>query len=124
MDITPLISESMRAIHSYGDGGFTISGERVDGSVLLFPTEIHGWDITEFESLNDEKIKELIDKLLGVEILLLGTGKEFAVLPTKMRETFLQHNISVDVMDTGAACRTYNVLMSEERPIAAAMIAV
>ena len=60
----------------------------------------------------------------GIQILLVGLGREPALLPAPLREAFRQAGISVDAMTTGAAVRTYNVLLAEDRAVAAALVAV
>lgn len=124
MDITPLIPKSRKVINGYGDGGFTISGERIEGSLFVFPNEVINWEITAFEKLSQKSFTVLIERSAQVEILLLGCGKNMQFLPMRIEEYFRSRGIVTDVMDTGAACRTYNVLLSEEREVAAALIAV
>lgn len=71
---------------------------------------------------------EHFDKVLAdaqdIEVLLIGTGDGMRVLPKELREAFRQAGISVDPMSTGAAVRTYNIMLLESRAVAAALIAV
>jgi uncharacterized protein len=124
VDITPLIPEGRQVIQAYGNGGFTITSNRYTGSILLFPGNVNAWPLTSIDALSEAEVVSLTKSLSGVELLLMGTGKTLELLPSKLEQLFLQAKIPVEVMDTGAACRTYNVLLSEERNIAAALIAV
>ena len=122
MDITPLIAEGTQIIQAYGNGGFKINGEAVKGNVVVLPSKTISWNIEDIESLTLEHFAAVIDS--KTEILLVGCGKRLNPFPASLRQALKQHHISVDCMDTGAACRTYNVLLSEGRNIAAALIAV
>lgn len=125
MDVTPLIPAGRRIIQGYGDGGFRIGGERFEGSVLLFPTRVTPWPAAEAGQLTPGHFAALAGcEEPRVEILLLGTGAEMPPLPVALRGYFKSLGIAFEAMDTGAACRTYNVLLAEERRVAAALLAV
>lgn len=122
MDISPLIPKGRQIITGYGEGGFKINGEWVDGSLLVFPDRVERWKISD-AALMPEDFESVL-KAEGLELLLLGTGKSMQSVHPAVRNALKMSNISLDVMDTGAACRTYNVLLSEERRVAAALIAI
>jgi uncharacterized protein len=124
MDITPLIPTGRQIIQSYGDGGFRISGTRHEGSVLIFPVQTLLWPVVEVEAMTEEALAAVALAEPKVEILLLGTGARLRTIPAALRRSLRGLGVAVDVMDTGAACRTYNVLLAEERRVAAALIAV
>lgn len=127
MDVTPLVPTGRQIIQGYGDGGFRISGTRHEGSVLLFPTRTLAWGVTSHGDVAGDldAILAAIDGAdMPVELLLIGTGKTMELLPAAFRRTLRERGVAVDAMDTGAACRTYNVLLTEERRIAAALIAI
>lgn len=121
MDITPVITKQQQLIQSYGDGGFTISNERREGSVILFPDQCILWPDP---ALTLEALAPLFDRAERSTILLFGMGKSFLPIPTVIRDACRARGITAEPMDTGAACRTFNILMSEERPVAAALMAV
>lgn len=123
MDVTPLIPEGRQVIERYGDGGFRISGVRFEGSVLLFPDRTLPWGPTSFEEIDRASLDTVI-AASGVELLLLGCGSAIRPVPAALRRDLRSAGIVIEPMDTGAACRTYNVLLSEERRVAAALIAV
>ena len=120
MDVTPLIPSDRKIIQGYGDGGFRISGERHEGSVIVFPTQLLSWD----GELTAESLAPIAAAEPKVQILLLGTGAKMILPPPELRRFFREQGITLDAMDTGAACRTYSVLLGEERRIAAALVAV
>ncbi|HIJ37775.1 MAG TPA: hypothetical protein HPP80_02665 [Rhodospirillaceae bacterium] len=124
MELTPLSAGDSQIIHSYGDGGFRISGIRYEGSVLLFPSQTLAWPVQSIEDITLESLAELLKAQPKVEIFLLGTGRRMLPLAAALRRSLRDAGMSVDAMDTGAACRTYNVLLVERRRVAAALIAV
>lgn len=128
-DITPLIPQDSHAIDSYGDGGFTISGERHEGAVIILPDGVQVFSVGSVNDLLQQVFTEVfvergLEVLHDIELLLLGCGTQAEEIDRHLRVAFNEHNIAVEVMDTGAACRTYNVLMAEGRAVAAALVAV
>lgn len=124
MDITPLIAEGSYILQGYGNGGFKVNGEVVKGNLLLLPSGVFPWPITTIETLTVESFQPLLQAKMGVDILLVGCGKKMAPLPAALKQQLKNYGIAVEVMDTGAACRTYNVLLSEGRNVAVAVVAV
>jgi len=124
MDITPYVAPERQLIQGYGDGGFRISGVRHEGSVLVFPDRTLAWPVAAFADLRADDLAPIREAGQAVEVLLLGCGPKQVLLPSALRAELRAAGIVVDVMDTGAACRTYNVLLSEDRLVAAALIAV
>jgi uncharacterized protein len=115
---------SFQVIQSYGDGGFRISGVRHEGAVLVFPSRTVAWTVQSPQDLTSDCFGGFLDTLAGVEVLLIGTGPKISMLPPGLRSKLRERAIGLEVMDTGAACRTYNVLLAEGRPVAAALMAV
>lgn len=126
MDVTPLVPEGRQIIEGYGNGGFRIGGTVHSGSRLVFPEHSEDWPITSFDALTIKALAPVIEagKARTVELLLLGCGPRLAPVPPAIRAALKEAGVGVEPMDTGAACRTYNVLMAEGRRIAAALIAV
>lgn len=123
MDVTPLVPEGRQVIQAYGDGGFRIAGKRWVGSVLVFPERTLSWNATNFDEVDAEGLQPVIDEG-GVQILLLGCGRRAQFPHRDLRARLRARGIVIEPMDTGAAARTYNVLMAEERAVAAALLAV
>lgn len=122
VDITPLIPGNRQLIERYGDSGFRISGVAWTTSVLVRPTQTLAWDITRLEDLTEESLAPLLDS--DVEVLLIGCGARLGMILPKLRAAVRARGPVIDAMDTGAACRTYNVLLAEDRRVAAALIAL
>jgi uncharacterized protein len=123
-DITPPVPSGAQIIQSYGDGRFRIGGVEHAGSVLVLPGLTVAWDIADPKSITEETIAPLLETEAAVELILLGCGKSIAPVNAELRAVLRARGIGVEPMDTGAACRTFNVLLSEQRAVAAALIAV
>lgn len=122
MDITPVIPAGHQLIKGYGDRGFTISGGRWEGSVLVFPDRSLAWSPISMAEITADSLAPVLDA--SPELLLLGCGSSMIPLPSALRVLLRGAGIKVEIMDTGAACRTFNVLLAEDRRVAAALIAV
>lgn len=125
MDITPLVPKGRQLVQGYGDNGFRISGTRYEGSVWILPEQTLAWPVSAISEVSPDSLKELIAlSAQHVRILLIGTGKSMLPMPAAWRAMAREADVALEAMDTGAACRTYNVLLTEERSVAAALIAV
>ena len=123
-DISPVVPQGRQVVESYGGGRFRISGALWTGSVLLRPDAVSSWPVAAFRDLTLESLMPLTEGEDTPEILLIGCGNRTELLPKTLREAIRAEGMVADAMDTGAACRTYNVLVAEDRRIAAALIAV
>jgi len=124
VDVTPLVPAGRQVIQAYGGGGFRIAGAAYRGSVLVFPGRTVAWAPASAASLALGDFAPVLESEDPVEILLLGCGASSLPLAEDPRAGLRAAGVIVDVMDTGAACRTFNVLLGEDRPVAAALIAV
>ncbi|QQM32068.1 Mth938-like domain-containing protein [Martelella lutilitoris] len=111
-------------IDTYGNGGFRFADMSHRGSLLCVPSGIHGWDVTSPEEMSIAAFERVLDQADDIEVLLVGTGLDMVILPRPLREALREKKIVADPMNTGAAVRTYNILLGEERAVAAALIAV
>jgi uncharacterized protein len=126
VDITPLIPAGRQIVESYGQGRFRVSGTSYKGSVIIFPERTLAWPIAAATEVTVEALAEVTTagRTGGVELLLLGCGARMALVPSALRAALKEAGIAIEPMDTGAACRTYNLLMADGRRVAAALIAV
>jgi uncharacterized protein len=126
MDVTPLIPQGKQIIEAYGEGGFRISGQRVAGSVIVFPDKVIAWAPVASGDMSAGSLQPVsaAGQAGSVELLLIGTGARMTQIDRALRQTLRANGVVIEAMDTGAACRTYNVLMAEGRRVAAALIAV
>ena len=116
--------EERQIVQSYGSGHFKVSRVDYQGSVIVLPNQTISWDVN---VLSDVNLGSLAPVLAGdprVEILLIGCGEMMQLLPRSLMDTCRQKGLAIDAMDTGAACRTYNVLAAEGRRAAACLIAL
>ncbi|MGO4623751.1 Mth938-like domain-containing protein [Ensifer sp. 2YAB10] len=111
-------------IDAYGNGGFRFADMSHRGSILMLPSGVYAWDVSEGDPLAVEKFYRVIDEAKDIEVLLVGTGKDIRPLPADLKAALRAVNVSSDPMSTGAAVRTYNVMLAESRAVAVALIAV
>lgn len=105
-------------IQSYGSSGFKVKGTTHDTSILITQNFISEWTRP---ALTMASLDPLFDVIPGIEVLLIGTGAKNTPLPPELRQAAKARGVSIDGMDTGAACRTYNILLSENRRVGAAL---
>ena len=110
----------VNTITGYGEGYVVVNGERRDSSVVVLPDRIESWQVSQFEGLTESDFVFL--KNLGAEIVLLGTGSRQRFPHPRLTAALAQAGIGLEVMDVQAACRTYNILVAEERKVAAALL--
>ena len=111
-------------IEAYGNGGFRFADMSHRGSLLCLPSGIYGWEPKDPAALTVEDFARLFAEADRIEILLVGSGKDLRPIPKPLRQALKDASISADPMSTGAAVRTFNVLLAEDRAVAAALIAV
>ena len=111
-------------VDAYGNGGFRFAGMSHRGSILCLPSGIHGWAAEQGRPLTIADFDKVIAEAAEIEVLLVGSGETTEILPKDVRTALREAGIAVDVMSTGAAVRTYNILLGEDRAAAVALIAV
>ena len=111
-------------IEAYGDGGFRFGGMSHRGSLLCFPDGIWAWPVASIRELSAETLEPVFARAGAVDFFVLGGGRDPFVLPRALRERFRELSLSVDAMPTGAAVRTWNILLAEGRRVGAGLIAV
>jgi uncharacterized protein len=111
-------------IQAYGAGGFRIDGEAYRGSILILPDRVEAWPVSDMAAVTAQSLAPVLAVTRDVDVLLLGCGARMALVPPALRQELRAAGIVIDAMDTGAACRTFNVLRAEERRVAAALIAI
>ena len=109
-------------IDSYLPGGFRIAGEVHQGPLLVFPDRVVPWTVTDAAGITPESLAPVTVAEPPVEVLLVGCGGQIALLPPAVRTALRAAGVGVDAMTTDAACRTYNMLLTEERRVAVALV--
>jgi len=110
-------------IDGYGGGGFRVAGVDHAGAVLLLPDGVRPWDVATAAEITLDSLAPVAEQG-AIEVLLIGCGVRGSLLPRSLREALRARGIVADAMDTGAACRTFNVLLAENRRVAAALLPV
>jgi uncharacterized protein len=111
-------------IDAYGNGGFRFAGMSHRGSLLCFPDGIWAWPMTSIADLGEAALMPVFARAGTIDVFLIGAGRDPWVLPPLLRARFRGLSISVDTMSTGAAVRTYNILLAENRRVGVGLIAV
>ncbi|MCT4657095.1 MAG: MTH938/NDUFAF3 family protein [Cohaesibacter sp.] len=111
-------------IDYYGQGGFRFGSYSHQGSLMFLPSGTRRWDIASPKEMTKEAFEHVFKEAEEIEILLIGSGTHLVPVNPELKAMFREHGIMADVMDTGAAVRTLNILLAEERAVAAAMLAV
>lgn len=104
----------------YGEGYVVVNQERHASSLIVTPERVLPWRATSFAALGEEDFAPLVE--LGPEIVLLGTGRRLRFPHPALTRPLLEARVGLEVMDLQAACRTYNILVAEERRVAAALL--
>jgi uncharacterized protein len=124
MSERPAFYPGRALIEAYGNGGFRFAGMSHRGSLLILPSGISAWDVTDVEHLTLDDLLPVLAEDRRPELLLLGTGRSLVRPSQLIRSAFADAGVGLEPMDTGAAARTYNVLLAEGRAVGAALIAV
>ena len=124
MDITPPVAADRQLIHGYGDGGFRVSGTRYIGPILVLPRQTLAWSVRDISRLAIDDLSPICDAAGDVGVLLLGCGETGALIDPELRAEVRAWGVVIEAMGTGAACRTYNVLLGEDRDVAAALVPI
>jgi uncharacterized protein len=111
-------------IDAYGNGGFRFADMSHRGSILVLPSAIESWDVAKPADISAASVARIVAEAGDIEILLLGTGDDLFVPPAGALAALREAGLEPELMSTGAAVRTFNVLLAEERAVAAALIAV
>ena len=116
--------EQQSPIDAYGNGGFRFAEMSHVGSLLCLPSGMHKWHgVTSFQDVanNLDQIWQSAD---DIDVFLLGTGDDIVFVDEDTRQQFRDRKIILEPMSTGAAVRTYNILLGEKRAVAAGLISV
>lgn len=124
MDVTPLLRPGQQIIQSYAGGGFRVSGRAYPGAVLVWPERTIAWPLESFAALRVSDFSPVYERDPLPDVVLFGTGRTQEFLLPALRQELRAKGLVIEVMDTGAACRTYNVLLAEGRRVVAAMLPV
>jgi len=111
-------------IDAYGNGGFRFGGGGHRGSLLFLPSGVYGWDVAAMADVDGAVCQRMLNEAKSADFVLMGTGNKQIFASAELSGLFDKADLVLEVMDTGAACRTYNLMMEEKRAVMAALIAV
>jgi uncharacterized protein len=111
-------------IDAYGSGGFRFADMSHRGSLLCLPDGVWAWPVARADEIDRQALALVFAKANELDTLIVGTGTEIAPFPNELRQALRSVSVVVDVMQTGAAIRVYNIMSGERRRVAAALIAV
>ncbi len=123
-DLKQQVAPDRQTIAAYGDGGFRIAGKHWLAPVLVQPRLTLAWPVNSLATMSMESFAPLLAAEIRPELLVLGCGASIAPVPRDIRAALREQGIVIEPMNTGAACRTYNLLVLESRSVAAALIPV
>jgi uncharacterized protein len=121
MSAGPARYPGVAPIEAYGRGGFRFAGMSHRGSILCLPSGVYAWEPA--LPLDAASLEPALAEKGRIGLLILGTGERQVLPAPGVRRAVAEAGVALEAMDTGAACRTYNVLLAEGRPVAAALIA-
>jgi uncharacterized protein len=111
-------------IDAHGAGGFRFAGLSHRGSLLCLPDGIWAWPVDGIAALTEEAFAAVFDRGSDLDFFIVGTGTVPWIMPEPLRQRFREMHVSADTMTTGAAVRTYNVMLMESRRVGAGLIAI
>ncbi|MEO8142620.1 MAG: Mth938-like domain-containing protein [Betaproteobacteria bacterium] len=111
---------ALNTFSGYGDGFVLVNGERHEANLIVLPERIVPWAVAGFDALQETDFQVFAG--MNLEILLLGTGAKQRFPHPRLSQALAAKRIGVEAMDLRAACRTFNILMAEERRVAAAIL--
>lgn len=112
----------VQVIRTYGPGRFLISDREWREPVLVMPTVTTPWAVSRAQDLSLDNLAALMTASVPTELLVLGCGARAILVPPALRSELKAAGLALEVVDTGSACRIYNVLLAEGRRVAAALI--
>lgn len=111
---------SLNTFTGYGTGFVMVNDQRYATSLIVMPEKLLPWEVQDFASLTPTDFSAIV--AMQPEVVLLGTGDKLRFPHPVLTRALSEARIGVEVMDIQAACRTYNILMAEERKVAAALL--
>ena len=124
MEFNEASQNELLLISGYVSKGFKIRTQRLEGSLFLEQRGFYTLGVEKFEDLTLKIMEPLLEGKKCIEIILFGTGENIKFVPKEIQKYLTEKKIAFDIMNTGAAARTFNVLQMESRKVAAVLIAV
>jgi uncharacterized protein len=108
-------------VRSIGEKGIRVGDDFYTSPLILSADQLlSDWNVESVDDFNEESLQDIFE--IQPELVLIGTGKTQIFLPIQVQGLFIRRGIGLEVMTTDAACRTFNILVAEERHVVAAML--
>jgi len=120
MEFNLEVPQDILFVRSVSENGIRIGDDFLDTAFILSGQQLINWDVTSTDNINEESLQEIFE--LQPELVLIGTGKTQVFLLPAIQSLFFKRGIGFEVMTTDAACRTFNILVSECRQVVAALL--
>ena len=120
MKLQASVPSAYNTFTGYGEGYVMVNGQRHESGLIVLPERLLPWSAAGFDALAESDFQVFLE--MDLEILLLGTGPKQRFPHPRLTQALARKCVGVEVMDLHAACRTYNILMAEERHVAAALL--
>ncbi|MCD5363003.1 Mth938-like domain-containing protein [Chromobacterium aquaticum] len=122
MKMQQSLGQGKNLFTGYGEGHVLINAQRHDGNLIVTPDSVEPWPVAAFEELQESHFSALL--ALQPEVVLFGSGKHLRFCHPRLSAALTAAGIGVETMDTQAACRTFNILLAEDRRVVAALLAL
>ncbi len=123
MDFNLEVPQGHLFVRSVGEKGIRVGDDYLNCAFILSGQNLLAdWDVTRPEDIGEASLQPIFD--MQPELVLIGTGKTQVFLPPQVQALFFQRGIGFEVMTTDAACRTFNILVSEGREVVAALLPI
>lgn len=121
MELTRQLPGDKVYVRKVGAGGITVAENTYESSLILSPESVDpSWPVRNVEEVSEAALQPVLG--LDPEVVIIGTGKALRFLDPALTMMFYSNGIGIEVMDTRAACRTFNILVMEERRVVAALM--
>jgi len=124
MELIPIRRGDLPLVDGYGPGQFRVAGTVHNGSIILTSRGVIPWAVADFQTLTEKSFQPLLDLSGSFEVVLLGCGPATELIHSNLKLALKAKGLVLDPMPTAAACRTYNLMLGEDRRAAACLIAL
>lgn len=122
VDLTEYVPKELPLIEGYGPAGFRVGERLYEGAILIARNGVWPWPVSALGEATPKSLEPLFGHDPELELVIIGCGDQLRPPPRDLRVALRERGVGLEPMDTGAACRTYNLLVMEERKVAGALL--